>query len=95
VGTDSCRLLIHKSASKLREAAKRLGDAYTSGDDELIQEAEIWSSFDSDVHWFARDWKYWDQEKDDGALECLGWERLIVESGAKSYRVTIRVAKKA
>ena len=93
VGGDTCRLFVHKSAQKLREAAKVVGDAYTSGDDELIDEAEMWLATDSDVHWFDHSWKYWAIEQDEGALECLGWKRLIVESGA-SYRVTLRVAKK-
>lgn len=94
VGTDTCRLLIHKSARRLREAAKILGEAYASGDDELINEAEMWLAHDSDVHWFDHDCKYWDEEQDEGALGCLGWERLIVESG-DCYRVTLRVARKA
>jgi len=94
IGSDTCRLLIHKSARKLREAAKLLREAYASGDEELIDKAEMWLACDSGVHWFDQDWKYWDQEQDEGALECLGWERLIVESGDR-YRVTLRVAKKA
>jgi hypothetical protein len=94
VGNDTCRLFIHKSPSKLREAARRVGDAYASGDDSFIEQAETWLAFDSDVNWFAQDWKYWDQDQDEGALKNLGWERIIVER-AHHYRVTLRLDKKA
>jgi len=93
-GSDTCGLLIHKNAQKLCEAAKILKEAYASDDDGLIEKAELWLACDSGVHWFDHDWKYWDQQQDEGALECLGWERLIVESGAR-YRVRLRVARKA
>jgi hypothetical protein len=97
VGSDAYRLFVHKSAQKLREAAKVIGDAYTlantADDEELIDEAEMWLC-DSDVLWFAQDWKYWDMEQDEGALELLGWERLIAPYGDAGYRVTLRLAKK-
>ena len=93
-GTDTCRLLIHKSARKLRKAAKLLDEAYSSDDEELIDGAELWLASDSGIRWFNHDWKYWDQDQDEGALESLGWERVIVESAA-CYRVTLRVARKA
>ena len=92
-GSDACRLLIHKNAGKLREAVKRLGEAHASDDDELIEKTEMWLASDSGVHWFDHDWKYWNQEQDEDALECLGWERFIVASGER-YRVTLRKAGK-
>ena len=52
VGTDTCRLLIHKSARKLREAMKRLGEAYSSNDEGLIAEAEMWLASDGGIDWF-------------------------------------------
>lgn len=93
VGTDTCRLLIHKSAKRLREAARVLDRAYSVGDQNLIDEAEAWLVIKSDIHWFDHDWKHWDQEQDEGAIEQLGWDRVISETG-NSYRITLRLAAK-
>jgi hypothetical protein len=92
MGSDGFRLLIHKSIRTLRGAANALSDAYASDDEALIAEAEMWLQLESDVHWFAHDWSYWDPDQDAGALESLGWERRVVESGGR-YRVTLRLAK--
>lgn len=91
VGTDTCRLLIHKSTKRLRDAAKVLNHAYSSDDQTLIDTAEIWLTTESDVHWFDHDWKYWNQEQDVGALEQLGWNRVIIEA-SNSFRITLRLA---
>lgn len=90
VGTDTCRLLIHKSAKRLREAANVLDRAYSAGDQTLIDEAEAWLAIESGIHWFDHDWSYWDQEQDEGALEQLGWDRVILETG-NSFRITLRL----
>jgi len=82
------RLLIHKDPSKLRKAASVLSSAYSSDDDAAIDAAELWLAGDSDVDWFDHKWNYWDQEQDIGALECLGWNRVVVETGRR-YRASI------
>jgi hypothetical protein len=93
VGTDTFRLLIHKSAKRLREAARILNRAYSADDETLINEAETWLAIESDIHWFDHDWKYWNQEQDEGALEQLGWKRIVVQVG-NSFRVTLLFAGK-
>ena len=91
VGTDTCRLLIHKDVRKLHAAAKALDRAYTSQDDALIDDAETWLRCESGVQWFDHDWCSWVQEQDEGTLEQLGWERVVLKSG-NCYRVTLRMA---
>ena len=93
IGTDTCRLLIHKSAQKLREAAKVLNKAYSTDDETLMDNAETWLAYKSGGHWFDHDWRCWDQEQDEGALERPGWERLVVELG-NSYGVRLRIIKR-
>jgi hypothetical protein len=93
LGTDTCRLFIHKDIRKLREAARVIKSAYASGDESLIEDAEEWLASGGGggggVTWFDHDWRYWDQEQDEGALECLGWNRGVVELGSQ-YRLTIK-----
>jgi hypothetical protein len=93
-GSDGYRLLIHKSAKKLREAARVLGHAYAhaneTDDETLIDEAEFWLEIKSGVHWFSHDWKHWDQEQDEGALEHLGWRRVVVEED-DGFRITLQL----
>lgn len=93
-GADTLRLLVHRDPRKLRLAAKVLGQAYSfDGDDDgRADDAEAWLAFDSGVHWFHHDWKWWNQDQDEGALERLRWKRTIVET-KKGYRVTVRAAR--
>ncbi len=88
VGTDTFRMLIHKSAGKLRRVANALAKVYESGDD---IEAEM-LLHDSGVHWFDHDWSYWCVEADEGALDQLGWIRRVTRCGPR-YRVTLRLRK--
>lgn len=89
VGTDTCRLLIHEDVRKLRAAARVLSRAYDSGDDDAIEEAELWLAFRSGVHWFDHDWSFWDIEQDEGALGNLGWRRTIL-AGGSTYLVSLK-----
>ncbi len=88
-GGDTYRLLIHRSVTKLRQAGRILARAHSSEDDARIEKAEEWLALESGVHWFHHDWRYWDQEQDEGALEQLGWER-VVKKTRNGYRVTLR-----
>jgi hypothetical protein len=90
-GSDAYRLLIHEDARKLRAAAKVLCEAYSSGDQNCIDEAESWLASASGVNWLSHDWKYWDSEQDEGTLGCLGWKRRVVEVDGR-YRVALRRA---
>lgn len=87
-GTDVCRILTHQEASKLREAAQVLTAAYESDDELSINAAESWLA-ENGVHWFSQDWKIWDPEQDEGALECLGWKRDVVSHNDRWYEVTL------
>ena len=91
-GSDEYRILVHKSAPALRRAAEVLEHGYGSDRQSAIDEAEMWLAT-SNVTWFAQDWKHWDQDQDEGALERLGWKRFIVKAG-KSYRITLRLVKR-
>lgn len=91
-GSDAYRVLVHENARALARAAQVLEHAYGSDRQSAIDEAEVWLAR-SDVSWFAQDWKYWDMDQDEGALDCLGWKRFVVQS-AKSYRITLRRVKK-
>ena len=87
-GSDGYRVFVHKSAARLRQAVKMLDVAYVSDQQNVIDDAEAelagWH-----VPWFAQDWKYWDAEQDEGALETLGWKRRIAKAG-NGYRITLR-----
>jgi hypothetical protein len=88
-GTDQWRLLVHKDAKLLRRTAKTLLDhAMSESDNFDAQEFEI--LLNSGIHWFAQDWKWWDIQNDDGALEHLGWSRAITELPNGSFRVVLR-----
>ena len=94
-GQDECRLLVHKSPRKLREAARVLiaanSRANSLEDDvamEVLRDADMWL-IENQVHWFHHDWSYWDIEQDLGALENLSWQRRVVETDNR-YRVTIK-----
>jgi hypothetical protein len=89
-GGDSTRLFIHEEAQRLRQTAARLSEAHAAGDDGLIASTEEWLAVESGVHWFHHDWKHWAIEQDEGALECLGWERTVSESGP-CFRVNLRL----
>ena len=92
-GSDAYRVLVHKDARQLRAAAKMLSDAYSCEEDAPGEAAEMWLICESGIHYFTHDWKHWDPEQDEGALECLGWERRVVELNWPSgcaYRVTLR-----
>ena len=91
-GSDGFRVLVHRSAAALRRAARVLDCAYGSDVLDAIDEAEIWL-LRSDVTWFAQDWRYWDEAQDEGALECLGWKRLVVKS-SNVFRITLQLIKK-
>ena len=91
-GSDAYRLFVHKSAAMLRQAVKTLEVAYVSDQQAAIDDAEL-SIGASGVAWFAQDWKHWDPDQDEGALECLGWKRFVVETG-KNYRVTLQLVKR-
>jgi hypothetical protein len=87
-GGDDTRVLIHRSASVLRRAARRLSKAWTSDLDGAADEGELWLATESGVSWFHHDWNYWDADQDNGALESLGWRRRISAQG-DDYRVTL------
>lgn len=91
-GSDAYRLFVHKSAAMLRQAVKTLEVAYVSDQQAAIDDVEL-SIGASGVAWFAQDWKHWDPDQDEGALECLGWKRFVVETG-KNYRVTLQLVKR-
>lgn len=91
-GSDAYRLFVHKRAAILRQAVKVLEVAYISDQQAAIDDAEA-SLASGDVAWFAQDWKHWDEEQDEGALEHLGWKRLIVKAG-RSYRITLQLVKR-
>ena len=91
-GSDAYRVFVHKSVSALRRAARMLDRAYTSNQQDAIDDAEIWL-LDNHLIWFAHDWHYWDEAQDEGALECLGWKRLVVKR-ENIYRITLRLIKK-
>jgi hypothetical protein len=89
IGTTSFRLLIHKDWRVLCRASRVLKEAYASNDDQCIADAEDWLAIESDVHWFAQDGSWWDMARDEGALDCLGWTRSVVETPLR-HRVTVR-----
>ncbi|MGA7991637.1 MAG: hypothetical protein WCC53_09420 [Thermoanaerobaculia bacterium] len=90
-GSDAYRVFVDKSAAALRRVVKALEIAYSSGQQNVIDDAEA-ELAGGDVIWFAQDWKHWEAEQDEGALERLGLKRRIVEAG-KSYLVTLKVVK--
>jgi hypothetical protein len=62
VGTDTCRLLIHKNGHRLRAAAK-ITDTTCSNDDEtrieqLIADSKTWLATESGVHRSVQDWRH-------------------------------------
>jgi len=58
--------------------------------DTLIDEAERWLERKSGIQWFDQDWRFWDELQDEAALDGLGWQRTVVQSGQR-YRVSLRV----
>jgi hypothetical protein len=56
--------------------------------DFLFEEDEILSS--SNIHWFAHDWKWWNIEQDEGAIESLGWSRTVTKLADGSFQVELR-----
>ena len=92
-GNDDTRILIHRSASLLHEAAKVLSRGYASDNETDAEEAELWLARESGVHWFHHDWERWDADQDLGALQNLRWKRRIVPRG-DSYVVPLRIASR-
>lgn len=88
IGTDSYRLFLHRKVEKLREASRKINDAYSSDDDSQVDDLEIWLASQSGLHWFDQDWKYWDEESDLTTLGFLGWSRHVLDLGKRS-RITI------
>jgi hypothetical protein len=91
-GSDRYRLFVHKRAAALRRVVKMLEIAYASNQQDAIDEAEM-SLYSAHVPWFAQDWKDWNAEQDEGALETLGWKRLMVKV-ENGYRVTLKLLKR-
>jgi hypothetical protein len=87
-GTDTFRLLIHKSSQKLRTVARMLQRAALSDDKCAIWDADM-EILVSDIHYFHHNWRHWDQVQDEDALENLSWSRTVTKLG-KRYRVTLK-----
>ena len=92
-GGDSFRMFVSKDARKLRLLAKDIHQAYATGGDDAFDAAELLVMEADSVHFFTQDVNYWNIEDDEGALECLGWKRSIVEKPSY-YRVTIQQAQR-
>jgi hypothetical protein len=94
-GTDQWCLLIHRDEAVLRAAARSLTNyARSCNDREIDNEGVLDEEFEillnSGAHWFAHDWKWWDIEGDEGALEGLRWSRIVTQRDDGSYRVSLR-----
>jgi hypothetical protein len=92
-GLDQCRLLIDRDPKALRRVAQRLlnyvPDETDDEDDYLSAELDI--LLEANVAWITQDWKYWDIDSDDGAMEHIGWSRTIAPHGKHGFRVTLRL----
>ena len=92
-GTDQFQLLVDRDPKKLRDTARQLsnlGCAASERDDDGILNEEFDILLMSGVAWFAQDFNWWDVEGDEGALEHLGWARIVEKRTDGSFYVTLR-----
>ena len=94
-GMDCYRLLVHDNFERLKSVGQQLSEleAPEENDDNLGGEIDI--LLPAGLHWFSHTVGHWDIAQDEGALECLGWSRTIVDemtaSGDQIFRVRLRL----